>query len=173
MLNLLRWTWSGILCAHGCCVTEYSMTTNIQPRLIGNDWLKVEMETTACISAHLQKPTDTYSILHCIFQVKQTLEAVLLFPQIKITGADNQLIKTYFCVVHCTILCSNIKTLLPYCINKCILMFASHNQLHIYGFSDIVNLLSSSPGIALHLNVEPLGTSPCESSHFTKELKAS
>ncbi len=29
--------------------------------------------------------------------------------------------------------------------------FASHNQLHMYGFSNIVNLLDSSPGTALHL----------------------
>ncbi len=29
------------------------------------------------------------------------------------------------------------------------LMIVSHNQLYIYGFSDVVNLLSSSPGTAL------------------------
>ncbi len=40
------------------------MTTNIQPRLIGNDWLEVEMEMNACISTHLQKPTDAYIALH-------------------------------------------------------------------------------------------------------------
>ncbi len=30
-------------------------------------------------------------------------------------------------------------------------MFASYNQLHMYGFSDIVNLLCSAPGTALPL----------------------
>ncbi len=30
-------------------------------------------------------------------------------------------------------------------------MFASHNQLHMIVFSDVVNLLVSAPGAALHL----------------------
>ncbi len=39
-------------------------------------------------------------------------------------------------------------------------MFASHKQLHIYGFSDTVNLLGNAPGTALHWGCEVLGTSP-------------
>jgi len=31
------------------------------------------------------------------------------------------------------------------------LKFASHNQLHLYGFSDVVNLLNSLSGTALDL----------------------
>lgn len=31
-----------------------------------------------------------------------------------------------------------------------ILTFASHNQLHIYCFSDVENLLRSTPGMELH-----------------------
>ncbi len=30
-------------------------------------------------------------------------------------------------------------------------MFASHNQHHMYGFPDMVNMLGSTPGTALHL----------------------
>ncbi len=34
--------------------------------------------------------------------------------------------------------------------NYDILMFASHNKLHMYGFSDMVSLLGNAPG-TLHL----------------------
>ncbi len=37
-------------------------------------------------------------------------------------------------------------------------MFAAHNQLHMNGFSDVVNLLSISPGTALHAGVMTLNT---------------
>ncbi len=54
-------------------------------------------------------------------------------------------------------------------------MFISHNQLRMYGFSNIVNLLSNSPGTALHCYAERSHTSPVKhkSWHSTKELKAS
>lgn len=29
-------------------------------------------------------------------------------------------------------------------------MLASHSQVHLYGFSEVVNLLDSPPGTALH-----------------------
>ncbi len=38
-------------------------------------------------------------------------------------------------------------------------MFASHNQFHLFGFSDLVNLLGSSPSKALHLRCGGLGKS--------------
>ncbi len=51
----------------------------------------------------------------------------------------------YFQMLPCTILCVDLITF-----TICSLMFALHNELHIYGFSD-VNLLDSAPGTVLHL----------------------
>ncbi len=48
-------------------------------------------------------------------------------------------------------------------------MFPSYNQLHIHhihAFSDVVNLLGSSPGTALHLQFKAL--SPMKQNHETK-----
>ncbi len=36
-------------------------------------------------------------------------------------------------------------------LNLYILIFASRNHLHMFGFSDIVNLLNSAPGTAVYL----------------------
>ncbi len=38
-------------------------------------------------------------------------------------------------------------------VNEYILTFASHKQLHMYGFSDMVNLLDSAPGTALQVMI--------------------
>lgn len=54
--------------------------------------------------------------------------------------------KNFFHADHCTVLC--YETLLP---QICILRLASHNQLHTFGFSAVVNLLMSSPDTTLHL----------------------
>lgn len=57
--------------------------------------------------------------LHGSFQLKLTLvsakykQLLILSMQIMITGADNQLIKAYFCAVPCTILRYDLKMLLP------------------------------------------------------------
>lgn len=50
-------------------------------------------------------------------------------------------------------------------------MFASHNQGHMYGFSDAVSLLGSAPGIALCLQCNVIGTRSCETRVKLKELK--
>ncbi len=50
-------------------------------------------------------------------------------------------------------------------------MFALHKQLHIYGFSDVTNLLSSAPGTALHWWCEELGNESRETQVTIKELK--
>ncbi len=50
-------------------------------------------------------------------------------------------------------------------------MFATHNQLHTYDFSGVVDLLSNSPGIALHLWCEALKYESCVTRITIKELK--
>ncbi len=54
---------------------------------------------------------------------------------------------------------------------KHMLKLASHNRLHMYGFSDIVNLLGSAPDIAAHLWCKTLDTSPVKHKIMIKELK--
>ncbi len=51
-----------------------------------------------------------------------------------------------FCVVSCTILCYDLKTQVS---QKTIVTFASHNNLYMFDFLDVVNLLGSAPGTAL------------------------
>ncbi len=41
-------------------------------------------------------------------------------------------------------------------------MFTSDNQLHVYGFYDLVNLLGSAPGTALHMRYIALRFESCE-----------
>ncbi len=75
-------------------------------------------------------------------------------------GVDNRLIKTYFCTdPPCTMQCYDPKAFYHsvFFVNKYIFTFASHNQLHMNGISNIVHLFSSSPGKALHLIKELKG----------------
>ncbi len=95
--------------------------------------------------------------VHCNFQLKWTCSKIpttFVFDNTNYdSGADYRL-KTYFCPIPCTILCYDLKTLLSECMICKPTQFdvASHNQVHMYGFSHIVNLLSSAPGTALHMH---------------------
>lgn len=52
-----------------------------------------------------------------------------------------------------------------------IVTFASHNQLHINSFSNVVNLLISNPCTALHLQFGALGFKSSKTRDTVKELK--
>ncbi len=52
------------------------------------------------------------------------------------------------------------------------LMFASNNQLHMCGLSDIVNLLGSSPGRTLHLKCGAFDYESCETWTTTLDKRA-
>ncbi len=56
-------------------------------------------------------------------------------------------------------------------VNQYILTFASHNQLHMYGFSGVVNLLSSAPDTALQLQCGASEYEPCEMRVMIEELR--
>lgn len=112
---------------------------------------------SAYISAKLQKCTFTMHIIHSSFQLKWRLVAVKhqqpLSHKLQVQG--RLLInKDLFCVFPCTAICFVLKTLFTYIsvhdLKKNTSDFASHNRLHVYGFSDVVNLPVSSPGTALH-----------------------
>ncbi len=68
--------------------------------------------------------------------------------------ADYWLLKTYFAwfLSQCCAMISKYFYSSPWCVNLYILLFASHNLLHRNGCSEVVNLLSSAPGTALHLH---------------------
>ncbi len=51
------------------------------------------------------------------------------------------------------------------------LAFASHNQLCMYGFSDVVNLLGNTPGTAPHLQCGALGYESVEIWVTIKKLR--
>ncbi len=68
--------------------------------------------------------------------------------------ADYWLLKTSFAwfLSQCCAMISKYFYSSPWCVNLYILLFASHNQLHRNGCSEVVNLLGSTPGTALHLH---------------------
>lgn len=83
------------------------------------------------------------------------------------------LINTYFHVLSCGIPSITSKRFYhrAWFVNQYIFTFASQNKLHIYGFSGIVNLFNSSPGIALSLRWEVLGYKSCETQAYLSPLK--
>lgn len=117
------------------------------------------MSLHAYISAKLQKCTYTYTF-QSSFQVKRTPQAVkhevlFLFTEIMIMGRlliDKHL---FLCSsLQNTMLCpQNTFTIVHNLYTK---MFASHNLHHMYGFSDIVNMLGNAPGTVLYLRYAAL-----------------
>lgn len=84
-----------------------------------------------------------------------------LFTQIMITEADYQLIKTYLCAVPCAVLWYDVKKIFIR-ISKLTFSYLLYFTSCMYGFSDLVNLLGSAPGTALHLWCGALGYEACE-----------
>ncbi len=116
------------------------------------------------IYRHSQRQMDTYRNRHEHRGLPLTLHLWALAGYFVV-------VRTYFCMVPCTIYVMTSRDFYHSAcfVNWHILAFASHNQLHIYGFSDKVNLLSSSPGTELHLLCGALVYESCETRH---ELRA-
>ncbi len=117
----------------------------MQPSLIGKC-------VSAYMSAKFQKCTCTVHIIHCSFQLKWKLVAVKHQQPLshKFQVQDRLIInKDLFCVsLHNNMLWPQNTFSIVHDLKNNTSDFASHNRLHMYGFSDVVNLLVSSPGTA-------------------------
>ncbi len=93
------------------------------------------------VHAKLQKHTNNYNSLHFLTETNTSgSKTPTLWGKLLIY-------KDLFCVVPCTILYYDPNThLLQYMVCK-----LTHFQPHMFGFSDVENLLGSTPETELHM----------------------